>query len=217
MSGCNDTCCSEERPMADLLRELGRFSRSWNWGSLIADRLDRPLVRADMHRALIARVLEEPALTAYFRASPRYAYMLAVYEAFEISKLDFLRQIREVRLLAETPGMLYLVLPGQAELEARLEGRDGGGNGAASEAASAATRQTIERQLIAKAVSDTSFRDSLLFEPNAAYRTAARALCGGAEPDYLRPVREIRVVPEDSTSLAMVVPETLAEIPAVSG
>lgn len=205
MKGCDASCCGEGLPRQVALRELGRFSQSWRWGKLIEPAPGERLSRRRMDARLVERARADPEFLDDLRRHPHWVYMVAAFDCFGISKLRFIEQVREVRLLEEEPDLLYLVLPARARLQAELE-TAAGPNGFASEAGAASERERVEELLVARAESDGAFRDALLFRPEATYRTAARDAAGGSEPEYLQGVREVRVVPESQDSLALVLP-----------
>lgn len=205
MRGCDASCCGEGLPRQVALRELGRFSQSWRWGRLIEPAPGERLTRRRMDARLVERARADAELLDDLRRHPLWVYMVAVYDCFGIAKLRFIEQVREVRLLEEGPELLYLVLPARARLQAELEAT-AGPDGGASEADPAGERERIEGLLVDRAANDDAFRDALLFRPDATYRAAAREAAGGAEPEYLRGVREVRVMPESEGSLALVLP-----------
>lgn len=196
---CNPSCCGDGVPREVALRELGRFAQSWRRERLLDLAPGERLTRRAMEALLMARSRGDDGLLAELREHPRWVYMVAVHEAYGISKLRFLEQVREVRLLEETAAVLYLVLPGRARLQADLE---------AVTASDPPTtgRDAVEERLVARAEAVRSVRDALLFRPDATYRSAARESCGGDEPAYLAGVREVRVIPETESSLALVLP-----------
>lgn len=205
MRGCDASCCGEGLPRQVALRELGRFSQSWRWGKLIQPAPGERLTRRGMDARLVERARADAEFLDDLRRHPQWAYMVAAFDCFGISKIRFIEQVREVRLLEESPDLLYLVLPARARLQAELEAA-AGPKDLAAEAGTASERERIEERLVARAATEDAFRDALLFRPETTYRAAAREAAGGTEPEYLQGVREVRVVPESEGSLALVLP-----------
>jgi hypothetical protein len=217
---CNDPACCGGSLNEAVLKELGAFSRSWRWGRLIDPAPDEVLDRRGVERRIIARARSDDAFLEELREHPRWVYMVAAENAFGVPKTAFLRRVREVRVLEESPEVLYLVLPPSAERAADspfhewLRERDGprapepDAHGAGAEGAGTGRdeRERTEIHLTERAAREQSFRQALLFRPDATYREAVRALHGGASPPYLDGVREIRVLPETPSSLGLVLP-----------
>jgi hypothetical protein len=209
MTECDDSCgCRDGTATEKALRELGRFSLAWTLGPVLGALNGEAPTRADVDRRIVARAAVEPAFRSELLEHPRWVYMVAVGEAFGLSKLAFLRQVREVRVLEERAGLLYLVLPVAPDLEARflglskprIESEEGAGRGERS------VREEVERRLLAAAREEGPVRQALLFQPQESYVKAAREVTGDGIPAFLRPVREVRVVPETATSLALALP-----------
>ena len=222
---CNDPACCGGSLTEAVLKELGAFSRSWRWGRLIELPPGEAPDRRAVERRIIARARSDGAFLEELREHPRWVYMVAAENAFGVPKTAFLRRVREVRVLEETPDVLYLVLPPSADRAAESPFHDwlrerrapGASERGADTAGDDLTgqdlaehepdeRERTERHLTARAATEQAFRQALLFRPDATYREAARALHGGALPPYLDGVREIRVLPETPSSLGFVLP-----------
>lgn len=222
--GCDDSCCGSVS-MEQLLRELGTYSLEWKLDRVLDDldgpQADRPSIsRAEVARRISGRALRDPAFRDELIRHPRWVYMVALVEAFGVSKMTFLRQVREVRAVEETETVLYFVLPVQREREeaffeelfgrhfddADVDSQADAAEGSAETGGPTAERRTVERQVVADAQSSDRSRQALLFRPQATYLATARRLHGGKLPPYLDGVKEIRVVPETPRSLALVVP-----------
>lgn len=205
---CDDSCCGGASSPEALLRELGTFSLEWQLDRVLEDLNGEPLCRTQVARRISARAVRDPAFRDQVLRHPRWVYMVALVEAFGVSKLAFLRQIREVRAVQESPTVLYLVLPVEREREeAFLRQVFGGSEPDTQEAEEPATqRERVEQHILDEVQKDGAQRQALLFQPQAKYLDAARELHGGDLPTYLQTVLEIRVVPETPRSLVLVVP-----------
>lgn len=208
---CDDACCGGASS-ADLLRELGRFAGSWRWGRLIEPLpAGGPrLTRSEVDRRIAERARADGELLEDLRRYPRWAYMVALNDAYGTPKLAFLARIREVRLLEETAELRYLALPYDAALQLALEGGGGEGDVAQDHGDRAPApgdgepREAFERWLLARAAREPALRDALLFQPEETYRREALGHGSGEPPAFLAGVREIRVIPETASSLALV-------------
>lgn len=199
---CDDSCCGEAAGTAEVLRELGRFSQAWTLGPVLGEDAREVGTRVEIERRIASRAEHDPPFREELLRHPRWVLMVALGEAFGLSKMRFLRQVREVRILEETPQVLFFVVPIAPELEALFLGEAGADRPPAAPPAS--LREEVERRLADAAGRDGAIRQALLFQPQDTYLAFAREQGGGELPGYLREMREVRVVPETATSLALV-------------
>ena len=228
---CSGDCCSRES-----LKLVLDYLHNWQHGTIVERGPGEVLTRRDMHESIVRKARAEPDFYEELKANPLMVYMIALEEALGIEKLDYICQIREVRLLEETPEVLYLVLPtchygckAEGVTEAPAESDGGtchvcgmslpdGANGCESKSAgevggapSILSRESVDRWeleglMIERVAKERKLRDALLFDPNNAYRQFITDLGLTDPPEYLESVRDIRIMPETDRSIFLVVP-----------
>jgi hypothetical protein len=215
---CDGSCDCRES-LSDLLNYL----QHWPFGTLIERAPGESLTRDEMHDRMAHRAHIDPAFRRELLTNPRMVYMIALEEAQGIQKLDYICQVKEVRVLEESTETIYLAIP-TCHYGCQAEGVAGpppeaagtchvcgmafpaGGCTTAEESMRlapgiAASREEIERAILDRTAREPSFREALLFEPNETYRNAALSLCDGELPDYLTAGVEVRVLAETDRSI----------------
>jgi len=196
-------CRSAGASQAELAGFL-EYLAAWDFGDIVDNGPGETLSRAQVNEQMFRKARSDARFREEMQANPRLVYAIALSDGTGISKVGFLSQIREVRILEEPAGVLYLVLPvrGRAWVgdapEADSEPADGAAETRPPAASSAEIpgRAEVEEAIRRRAARDAAFKQQLLFRPIATYQAAARDLCSGQLPGYLAGTKDIRVVAE---------------------
>jgi hypothetical protein len=222
---CDGTCGSR-----DNIKLLLDYLQGWTFGRIVDKAPGETITRDQMHDRMAHLAFTNERFRQELLANPRLVYMIALEEAMGIDKLDYVCQVKEVRVLEESEDILYLVIPtchygcqaeGVSEPPAESQGTchvcgmtlPAGQTGCTASDRSAAqegglSRKEIESRMTDRAAREKSFKDALLFQPLSTYRQFARELSGEALPAYLEGVRDIRVLPETDRSIFYIMPLT---------
>ena len=195
------------------------FMLRWTLGQVLdlqpAQRLDRWGITC----AMSERAARDPDFRRQFLDHPRYVSALAVQQGLGIKAVHFLLQVKEVTVLAEEPGLHWLILPachrGCAELDGPVAAFAGGscqacgkpvGSAASNSWRMSSSAATFDRvhsidDFIVRAVQlDAAARASLQAEPTRFFaQTVQQLLC--STPEAAFGIREVRVAEDTETSL----------------